>query len=244
MEKLSIIYSYYNQPEMLKSVIGRINSYSDYVRDNIEVIFIDDGSIKHPIEVQNIRSECKFIKIEKDIGFNNGGAKNIGIKHSSYNWCLLLDLDHWFDNDALESLLMLCNGDINLGIMDKLKLRRGIDSYWYLIERIGTNGETCKPNPNVKLVRRDVIIRFLYDEDFSGYYGYEDVFQMRQLNKEIGKYKILPNIKINVDATNSDANTISITNRDTSRNKKLLDDKLEGVIKYTNYFFREKYTIL
>ncbi|EPG7578466.1 glycosyltransferase [Providencia huaxiensis] len=244
MKLLSIIYSYYNQPKMLIKVINVINMYCDDIKEKIELIIVDDGSKESPLIKKNIDCDSTFIKISEDVGFNNGGAKNLGIKYATGKWCLILDLDHWFDHNEMRKVIKFCEGQYNRSLLEYIKTVKGIDNYWYLISRVTSSGKNLNPNPNVKLVIRSFLSQCMYDEDFSGYYGYEDVLQMIMLNNLLGKHRILPKIKVYLDQDEDDSNTISITQRDTTRNKQLLKDKISGVAPYSKNHFRTKYIIL
>ena len=223
---LSIIYSYYNQPEMLVKIVEIINTYSKEIREEIEVIIVDDGSMIKPLEKPLFKCLYRCFRIMEDIGFNNGGSKNIGILNAEGSWCMIMDLDHWFSEKNIDKLLK--------------KIRRTHKERWYMFYRLRNGYETIKHNPNLKLIRSEIIKNNLYDEDFSGYYGYEDKYQLHLLTDKYGKPKILKRILIDV-STDQSASTISQTNRNLDRNKELLRKKIENEIPYSREFFRTPY---
>lgn len=229
---------------MLKKIVNVIQSYDSEVKSKIELLIVDDGSEKLPIQKMDLDFDAKFIRILEDVGFNNGGAKNLGIKHAQGEWCLIMDLDHWFDKTNIKMVLDICEGSYKRSILEKIKTSRGLGNYWYLISRVTIDGKKINPNPNVKLVKRNVILECLYDEDFSGHYGYEDVLQMYMLNNIVGKFRTLPGVQVILDEHVQDSNTKCITQRDTSRNKKMLNDKVSGKTPISTIFFRHRYKIL
>ena len=110
---LSVVAPYYNQPEDLWDVITtKWAPYSARARATVELVVVDDGSMKEPIERHpelqqrcvDVGVHCTFVTIEKDIGFNHPGALNTGVALAKGRYVAFLDLDHWllpYDMDAL-----------------------------------------------------------------------------------------------------------------------------------------------
>lgn len=103
MPKVSIIIPVYNVAEYLKQCLDSIYSQ---VKDNYEVILVDDGSTD---DSGKICDEYKLkypqtIVIHKD----NGGlsdARNAGIKIATGEYIYFLDSDDWLAPRAIETLL-------------------------------------------------------------------------------------------------------------------------------------------
>lgn len=95
MNELSLIQTYYNEPEHLQRCVDRWNHFSA----DLHVILIDDGSKKYPaIDVINrnkIRDNIKFslYAVDEDIGFNSHGCRNLGAMVAETDWLLFLDID-------------------------------------------------------------------------------------------------------------------------------------------------------
>jgi len=241
MKLISLIYSYYNQPKMFSHIVDIINSYSDELLNQIEVIFVDDGSTDFPIQKTNIKCDCRYFRIKKDIGFNNGGAKNIGIKYASGEYVFLLDLDHYITEKTFAEI-------ITKYLIVKRKLPRIFEIFgankarWFQFKRIRNGLEKIEDNPNVKLIRKEWASKYLYDEDFSGHYGYEDNYQRHLISIEYGKPVIPNDIFINVTTDLEDSNTmISITERKRERNRELYQKKVNQELAYNTEFFRTPY---
>ncbi|MGA2544998.1 MAG: glycosyltransferase family A protein [Rectinemataceae bacterium] len=224
--QLTFVYSYYNQPEMSRHIERRINSYDEAIRSDIEVIVVDDGSKSAPLALLSLDCASRFFRIRDDIGFNNGGAKNVGITHAAGLWCVLMDLDHWFDIENISALYRLS--------------RREDGSRWFQFSRL-RDGIARGVNPNLKMAMRDNLASNLYDEDFSGNYGYEDIYQSYMLSRELGPPTIPEGIFVHETIEVPDANTISITKRRLATNKRLLERKIAGEVPYSRHALRTPY---
>ncbi|MDD2462691.1 MAG: glycosyltransferase [Desulfobulbus sp.] len=243
MEKkiISMIYSYYNQPKMLDVIVGIINSYDDDLIGSVEVIFVDDGSQAFPMVKKEMKCSAKFFRLKEDVGFNNCGAKNVGLFNATGEWCFILDLDHYVTGSNLKKiidkyLISDTHGFLH-GFLSIFKKKQR----WYQFKRLKDGKNIIGKNPNIKLIRRESVLSCPYDEDFSGYYGYEDMFQLFLLKKKYGRPKIVKNILIEMVTAINDSNTKTQTNRSVDRNKKLFDKKITGVVPYSEKFLRIPY---
>lgn len=118
MNKLTLIQTYYNEPEDLQRCIDQWN----HITSDIEIILVDDGSIKLPaadvIAKNKIRDNISFslYRVTEDIGFNSHGCRNLAAKVAEGDWLLFIDIDH----------------TINPGDVDKLVNDTVLESYsWY-----------------------------------------------------------------------------------------------------------------
>lgn len=96
MNKLSLVQTYYNEPELLQKCVDRWNNFSA----DLHIILIDDGSKIHPaidvIEQNKIRDNIKFslYAVDDDIGFNSHGCRNLGAMVAKTDWIMFLDIDY------------------------------------------------------------------------------------------------------------------------------------------------------
>ena len=68
---LTIGITYYNQ-------IEAFNHLKEYYKDsNYKFIICDDASFTHPLTEKDMPDNWSLLTIEKDIGFNNEGARNL-----------------------------------------------------------------------------------------------------------------------------------------------------------------------
>jgi hypothetical protein len=89
---LTIGITYYNQ-------IEAFNHLKEYYKDtNYKFIICDDGSQINPLTEKDIPDNWSLLTIEKDIGFNSEGARNLIMDNVQTEWSLLVDLDYLIED--------------------------------------------------------------------------------------------------------------------------------------------------
>lgn len=107
MNKITLIQTYYNEPEHLQRCIDRWNHFSA----DLHIILIDDGSKKYPaidvIKKNTIRDNIKFslYAVDEDIGFNSHGCRNLGAMVAETDWLIFLDIDHTIQPGDIKKLV-------------------------------------------------------------------------------------------------------------------------------------------
>lgn len=107
MNKLTLIQTYYNEPEDLQRCIDQWNQ----ITSNIEIILVDDGSTEYPavdvVTKNKIRSNIHFslYRVTEDVGFNSHGCRNLAAKHAEGDWLLFVDIDHTIDPTHVDRLV-------------------------------------------------------------------------------------------------------------------------------------------
>ncbi len=102
MLKHTVIIPHKNTPVLLQRCLDSIP-----VRDDIQVVVVDDNSDPGKVDFKNFPQwkgnnyECYFTKEGKGAGY----ARNVGIKHAKGEWILFADADDTFDTEALNNLL-------------------------------------------------------------------------------------------------------------------------------------------
>lgn len=92
----TLIVPFYLNPEMLKEQIVRWNAYPE----KFNFILVDDGSpvpalpIVKEFATQETLSRISVYRIDKDIPWNRGGARNLGTKQAKTEWVIHVDIDH------------------------------------------------------------------------------------------------------------------------------------------------------
>ena len=108
-------------------------------------------------------------RINEDIRFNYGGAKNLAVHNATTDWVLITDIDHMLDLEAVEKLI-----DFDLAGRDNVYCFGRSFPDGPLIE---TRPEVRKANvvPGTILINREKFREAGgYDEDLSGHYGKDD----------------------------------------------------------------------
>lgn len=164
MRSVTLVYSYWENPGMLREHIKAWNSYPDHFRAHLQVIVTDDCSKDHPaaevFEHTETLFDHKVYYIEKKIPWNWRMARNVGARHADHRWILLTDMDHLVPPSTIHAIMA-----------DPLS-----ENEVYQFERVDAPHFTpYKPHNDSYLMTKD---RFWeiggYDEDFAGTYGTAD----------------------------------------------------------------------
>ena len=105
--KISILVPCFNEERGIAKTLRSIQN-SDYPKENIEIIVIDDGSKDKTLEIAK-----KFSKEDKRIRVfskENGGkytALNLGIKEAKYPFIATVDADSYLEKNAIRKAVQL-----------------------------------------------------------------------------------------------------------------------------------------
>ena len=97
MTELTLIISVYNQPLMIARQMEEISKYPD----GIKVIVVDDASKEMP----EVLDRVDLYRIEIDVQWNRGQARNIGAYVCETEWLIQVDTDHILPAECIEPLL-------------------------------------------------------------------------------------------------------------------------------------------
>ena len=99
--KISIIIPHYNSLKLLKNLISTIP-----VREEIQIIVIDDNSTKDKEEYETFRQENPDILfLANEAGKNSAGrCRNIGLEAAKGEWLLFADADDFFTENLWEKI--------------------------------------------------------------------------------------------------------------------------------------------
>ena len=166
---ISIVVSYYNNPEGLLAQAKVLSLYPKQFKDYVEFVVVDDGSKEKPardfkqrfLDILDQPWDVQFIELTEDIGFNSGGAKNTGVMHAKHPRVLLIDMDTWILPNNCYTFLR-----------QNLQPRQFMSNFSVSFNHDPFIGYT---HPNVYFIHKsDFLAVGGYDEDFSGNYGIED----------------------------------------------------------------------
>lgn len=181
MKKLSIVMPYYMNPGMLQLQYANWAGWRQDLKDQIEVVLVDDGSPESQA-VDVLRYDelpaIQIWRIVEDKPWNQHGARNLGAKEATGDWLLLTDMDHMLLEKDLERLLG------KLGDLDR--------STTYMLDRVEADtGEPTldrhgkpKPHPNSFVMTKDHYwVVGGYDEEYCGVYGTDGLFKTRAFER-------------------------------------------------------------
>lgn len=157
----NIIYSVCDaNPDVLEKHIKIWKSIPTNIITRLRFFIIDDCS-KIPLSLNiDFPINLTIPRITTDIYWNPPGAKNLGFLLADNDWTFSCDIDHFTPVESFEKMLSLDKKRNNL----------------YLFERFLPNGESRRKNtPNIFIIHREDFWKTGgYDEDFSGYHGFDD----------------------------------------------------------------------
>lgn len=114
---ISVVIAFYNEEKFLNRCANSVlnQSYS-----NIEVVFVNDGSTDHSLEViENTLSKFTNSKVTTIPNIGPGGARNRGIKESSGEYIVFLDADDELQPEMISELyqnLKFYDSDLSIGM--------------------------------------------------------------------------------------------------------------------------------
>lgn len=218
--ELSIVANYYFDQKAADSLYRMLDHYASFSKDlmsRIQFVLVDDHSkIDVPIS-KSLPLNYQLFRVNKDIFWNNGGARNLGVIHARTEKLLLTDIDHFFSEDLLRRIV-------------NHKAKR---NSFYKFKRVDINGKSIRSQPNILYMTKSVFFNALsYDEEFSGNYGSEDTFFLDVLKHKglrLGYFSRWKKIKVQkVDTVNS----YHSFSRDISVNQALRNKKLDIMKKH------------
>jgi glycosyltransferase involved in cell wall biosynthesis len=200
---LSVITHYYNHPNKVREQVEHWGSIDKQIRHLIEFIVVDDCS-EHPASLDDSNGiNLRRFRVISDIAWNQSGARNLGGFHATGQWALFFDIDQRINTDTVPHLLAGLQS-LDAQTMYYLKIKELYGS---------TPDEHLTNHPNTFLVN---LARFkthgMYDEDFAGHYGYEDLYLPKVWEMNGGKRALLSdfdffeNIEFRTGNLNRDSN--------------------------------------
>jgi glycosyltransferase involved in cell wall biosynthesis len=210
--KLSVITHYYNHPEYVEEQLTHWQKIPPHLLNEIEFIIVDDNSENQPM-ISKGSLNLRHFRVLTDIPWNQAGARNLGAFHATGEWALFFDVDQKWE---LETVGLLLNNLDNLSkqTMFYLQIRELIDI---------TVNKPLSNHPNTFLVHLPTFrVLGMYDEDFTGHYGYEDLYMPRVWEARGGKRSLINQLVFFEDMPFGTSNF----DRDLMRNQQLMLAKL------------------
>lgn len=210
-QELSYIVPVYIEKEksdIFRQLLKWYETYSSDLLERIQFIFVDDHS---PLKI-DIPEDCKLhytlARVDDDIMWNQGGARNLGVHLARTSKLILTDLDHLFP----ETLMV-----------DILDAKEPQVLYMFRREK---DGQKIYPHPNTFFCTKATYFKVLgVDEEFCGHYGFEDIYFINQ-QKALGtKIKKFSRKKVILKEHKGSTNELHSLERDLTVNKELFEKK-------------------
>src|SRR5690606_5074751 len=179
MDSVTLVTTYYRQPQMLAKQLETWGQYSPDVLDKFRFIVVDDGSPEPAKDViksapPSVLGKLDLYRIEIDIPWNHPGARNLGCHVAPHGWILRVDLDH---------VLLPEQAGVLLAFTPRKKHWYRLRREWVKTRADGTEERGWrKPHVDSYLIHRSLYWEAGgYDEDYSGCYFCVDLEFFRLL---------------------------------------------------------------
>ncbi len=109
---ITMIAPYYRQPAMLRKQLETWYSYPREIYEAFDFIVVDDCSLEPAERVMDpsytrpsFNHRIQLYRIDKDVPWNRGMARNLGTRMAETPWILHLDTDHILPPESAELLV-------------------------------------------------------------------------------------------------------------------------------------------
>jgi hypothetical protein len=212
MPEVSIISHFYNHPDKVLEQIAWWESLPVEILSHVEFILVDDCSEQSPV-IPATGLDLRVFRITTNIAWNQPGARNLATFHARGAWGLYFDLDQRFHGEPMSIVLN------QIRFMDDMTLYHFRSDN----EAIKDPGTRIPFHPNTYLVNIGSFkTHGMYDEDFSGSYGYDDIYMAEHWERGGGRRQLLADFNF---FTNLKFDTARL-DRDASHNRRLGQQKL------------------
>lgn len=210
---LSICFSTYGQPVMLKRWFDAFLNEPQEYRDRCEVICVDDCG-QPPAEVPD-DPNIHLYRVNHDIPWNQMGARNLAAQVAKANVILLCDVDMTMPPGMLRKFVAEAAQH-----KPKLVLRP------YLVH--SKSGKPDVTSPNLHFMRKqDFFAIGGYNEEYAGHKGYSDVMLLRVMQQLLKpRNSEVLHMILHHDSDIPDKQVKSL-DRNVARNRKLHDKHLD-----------------
>ncbi len=164
--KVSLVYTYYENPLMLRRLLKHLDGFSKELRDRIELVIVDDGSPNTPaatVITSKPLLPVRVFRLIDDIPWNHRSARNIGAFEAAHEWLFLLDMDMEIPYETLTGLF---------------HLPQPLEP-WYLFSSrpIESSTHTLGRHHDAIFMSKEFYWKVGgFDENFAGYYGVGALF--------------------------------------------------------------------
>lgn len=160
---LAYVSHFYCNQQNADTVFDLLRTYESYdptLLDHVHFVIVDDGSpVKY--EVPPFDLNLTWLKIDADIAWNQGGARNLGVTYARADKLFLCDIDVEVPERSLAYFL------------ERKTLGKRMDRPCLHSQ---STGEYLGRHPNAFLMSRGRFLKYFgYDEEFGGHYGFEDL---------------------------------------------------------------------
>ena len=166
MKPLTLITHHYNGHDRVITLLDHIASFAEDIRSKLSIIVVDDYSDENQA-LPKYGLDITQYRVLTDIPWNQCGARNLGVFMSQTPWALLFDVDQHPRERGIKYILHHYE-QLQPDTMYSFRVSNYFDA---------NDHQALEVHPNTLLVPVTNFKEFgMYDEDFAGNYGYEDLY--------------------------------------------------------------------
>lgn len=159
---------------MLREQIATWEGYPE----EVSIILVDDGSPEDARAIviahasQTLRDRLRLFRVDVDVPWNRGGARNLGTQQAKTDWVVHLDIDHVLTAQSARNLVEFKPNPKHWYRFERYRLGKADETRKK--DKIPEHAEFGKIHPHIDsyLCTRDMYWRAGgYNEDFSGCLG-------------------------------------------------------------------------
>mmetsp|Transcript_38847 Transcript_38847/g.93913 ORF Transcript_38847/g.93913 Transcript_38847/m.93913 type:complete len:388 (+) Transcript_38847:94-1257(+) len=177
-KRLTYMLLYYNNHKHLAQQVHSWKNFSQAALDQIQFVIVDDGSTLGHTAADLFAANRNYIKgldilvykIDQDLAWNIGGARNLGFYMSNTEWIFMNDADIEVKTDTMDFVTRLLDYKPQ---QQENGTTTGLEPVYLYFKRWREAG--FKNHPAVMLIKRKHYWMLGgCDEDFVGHYGQTD----------------------------------------------------------------------
>jgi predicted glycosyltransferase involved in capsule biosynthesis len=178
---LTIIYAYYDNPQMFIRQQEEWMRYPFEVSGRVQFIIVDDCSPRWPARLNyhfEGWTDFRIYRMKQDIPWNMDACRNLAVSKATAKWLFLSDMDHLLSVEAIVQIFKY---------MGRLDIEK-----FYTFNRVDAPDlKPYKYHPNTYLMTKELYNKVGgYDETFAGHYGTDGHFRRALLHHSKGVQRL------------------------------------------------------
>ncbi len=176
---LSIIIPVYNGEKYIENCIYSI---INKIKDNVEIIVVNDGSTDSTITIlKRLSKKNKMLKIFNNKNKGVSFSRNFGIKNASGKYLIFLDADDFLSDDWSKILDVISKEEFDYLLCSNIDLSKSLDKSSLILHTVGLNNNTGYyfSTPWSKVYRRNFLLEnnICFSEDIIN--GEDELFNIK-----------------------------------------------------------------
>lgn len=235
---LTVVHPFFGEKKRFEMLFNNWTMYDPKIKDKLNIIVVDDHGTPpiHELMTPAYKKHCDLnldiMRINKNLKYNTPGALNLGIISAKTEYILIMDSDCTFSPEEMHNVMEL-RPDPKWNYKFPRK-RVTNDAHWKLNDRY---------LPCTMLFNKDLFLKVNgFDEDFTGEYSKGYAYFDNHFDRKVTKYGYHFGVVNWISATEYMDDVVGDrvvrTRNDEVINKKLMYDKMNGVVEESKLMLR------